>query len=234
MTNAGSFAKSAENIAPRAAGQGPECAEEWRPVYGLDGYEVSDLGRVRSLRGKAHSSPKILKPYVNGKGYHMLSLVECNGSHRNHFVHVLVLEAFVGPRPDNMQCRHFPDPTPTNNALVNLQWGTSLENHADRRIHGTYPRLLTDDDVTRIRGAARATRAIDDVMTARDLDVSVKAVRNARTGLTHAHLNAISPPVSLPLPNRARRKVRHCQHCGQAIRKHKKKPHSIDDQEIRT
>jgi hypothetical protein len=52
-------------------------------------------------------------------------------------VHRLVLEAFVGPCPIGMQCRHFPDPNPANCNLKNLQWGTPMENTEDKRVHGT-------------------------------------------------------------------------------------------------
>ena len=36
-----------------------------------------------------------------------------------------------------MECRHFPDRSRKNNRLNNLQWGTPLENAADKDIHGT-------------------------------------------------------------------------------------------------
>lgn len=45
-------------------------------------------------------------------------------------VHAVVLNAFVGPRPDGMVCRHLDDDK-TNNALSNLCWGTPRENQLD-------------------------------------------------------------------------------------------------------
>mgnify|MGYP002780477625 CR=1 FL=1 len=54
-----------------------------------------------------------------------------------HYVHTLVLEAFVGPCPPGMECRHFPDRDPTNNNLTNLSWGTRSRNQRDRNAHGT-------------------------------------------------------------------------------------------------
>lgn len=51
-------------------------------------------------------------------------------------VHVLVLEAFRGPRPGpDYEGRHL-DGDPGNSALVNLAWGTRQENWGDRRRHG--------------------------------------------------------------------------------------------------
>lgn len=47
-----------------------------------------------------------------------------------NFVHCLVLEAFVGPCPENQECRHLDD-NPLNNDLSNLCWGTKRENAHD-------------------------------------------------------------------------------------------------------
>lgn len=53
------------------------------------------------------------------------------------YVHQLVLEAFIGPCPDGMEARHFPDRNPTNNAASNLLWGTHRQNILDQREHRT-------------------------------------------------------------------------------------------------
>ena len=70
----------------------------------------------------------------------------------------LVLEAFVGSCPPEMEARHFPDRDPTNCRLSNLSWATHTENCADRIIHGTHtigeknPRAkLTENDIHEIR-----------------------------------------------------------------------------------
>jgi hypothetical protein len=113
---------------------------EFRDVIDFPGYKVNDvgrvltskvcgwLGRVGPWREKATTRhTKTGHLYVNlyrdGKAYH-------------RFVHQLVLEAFVGPRPPGMQCRHH-DGNPGNNALDNLAWGTPAQNVADAIRHGT-------------------------------------------------------------------------------------------------
>jgi hypothetical protein len=53
-------------------------------------------------------------------------------------LHVLVLEAFVGPAPPGMWCRHL-NGVPWDNRLDNLRWGTPKENSADARRRGTLP-----------------------------------------------------------------------------------------------
>ena len=88
-------------------------------------------------------------------GYHQVNLCDGVGI-RNSYIHELVLFAFVGPRPDSrMDCRHFPDPDPTNNRLENLSWGTRKENAHDRVVHGTVcngiknPNAKVNDEVVR-------------------------------------------------------------------------------------
>lgn len=109
--------------------------EAWRPVVGHAGYEVSDLGGIRSYRnrqGHPIETPRLLSPGMV-RGYQQIKL----GRSRQTKVHILVLEAFVGPRPDGMVCRHL-DGNGMNNRLPNLQWGTPEENYADRHLHGTH------------------------------------------------------------------------------------------------
>lgn len=109
--------------------------EEWRPVAGFGGYEVSTEGRVRSYRdrqGHPRDEPRILTPVIR-RGYCFVKLTRA----RDVSVHRLVLETFVGPKPENAEeCRHL-DGCPSNNRLSNLAWGSKVENYADRRLHGT-------------------------------------------------------------------------------------------------
>jgi hypothetical protein len=108
--------------------------ETWLAIPGHPGYEVSDLGRVRSYRnrqGHPTTKPRTLTPAVV-QGYQQIKL----GRSRQTKVHILALEAFVGPRPDGMVCRHL-DGNGLNNRISNLRWGTPEENYADRHLHGT-------------------------------------------------------------------------------------------------
>ncbi len=50
-------------------------------------------------------------------------------------VHVMVLEAFRGSRPEGKVARHL-NGDALDNRLVNLVWGTGAENVADRDRHG--------------------------------------------------------------------------------------------------
>jgi|SRR6267142_3080400 len=106
--------------------------EVWKPVLGFEGlYEVSNIGRVRSL---LFNKVRYLRPL--GKQHQIVGLWK-RKKHHSKSLHVLVLEAFVGKCPHGYVCRHFPDANPTNNRLINLAWGTRSENENDKIVHGT-------------------------------------------------------------------------------------------------
>src|SRR5688572_26642217 len=116
-----------------------QSTEEFRAVPGHPGYEVSNLGRVRSYwtRGvEKHigNQPRLLRPFKNKLGY--LAVTLAGG--RKKSIHRLVLETFVGPCPDGMEARHVNDNNPANNRLSNLCWGTRQENCDDKKRHGTH------------------------------------------------------------------------------------------------
>lgn len=107
----------------------------WVCVPGYEGlYEVSDEGNVRSLR-RATTSGRILK-LIRSRGYCFVTLSR-NGHERSQAVHVLVLAAFIGPRPDGMDIRHL-DGNGENNRLDNLAYGTRSENMQDALRHRTH------------------------------------------------------------------------------------------------
>lgn len=119
-------------------------AESWLPVVGWEGsYEVSDLGRVRSvdrmvpLRGclTRRAPGRIRKLSLNPSGYLQLCL-RVPGTQRARTVHRLVAEAFLGPCPDEQEVRHGPGGT-LDNRVANLCYGTSAENKADMVRDGT-------------------------------------------------------------------------------------------------
>lgn len=115
--------------------------EVWKKIPGYDGYEVSNLGQVRSWRSRngrgCASSPHLLKstPFV-GRPYLRVALTGNSGVVSHHRVHRLVLEAFIGSCPEGMEGCH-KDGNPANNALTNLRWGTKASNFEDQITHGT-------------------------------------------------------------------------------------------------
>lgn len=117
---------------------------EIRPCPGIPGYSVTADGRVLTHLRRHGSRVAIdpsyryeLRPSVANKGYLYVSVRLSTGRRPKRYVHALVLEAFVGPRPRGGVARHL-DGNPKNNTLGNLAWGTVLENAADRQGHGRY------------------------------------------------------------------------------------------------
>lgn len=143
--------------------------EEWRPVPGFEGlYEVSNLGRVRSLDRGIHKVSKhgtafvqrikgrVLQPGCTFGGYLQYHLYD--GDRKQSWTaHALVLTVFVGPRPHGAEGMHL-DHDKQNNAVSNLRWGTRQENERQKQEAGRVPRgeesptaVLTEADVAEIR-----------------------------------------------------------------------------------
>ena len=117
---------------------------EWRDVPGWEGYyQVSDTGIVRSVDRLVTTSDdrqvwydsQILKQYIQDSGHHRVTLHK-NGKSTLRMVSTLVLEAFVGERPDSRMESLHGDGNPSNNHFSNLRWGTSQENKHDTTRHG--------------------------------------------------------------------------------------------------
>jgi hypothetical protein len=145
--------------------------ENWRPVKKFPGYDVSDLGRVRSYwrhvvpfgqRGGGYAvisdvPQRYLKLSLDHKGYWFLRL-QRDGKGHNIRIGPLVLETFVGERPPGMECCHGPNGK-TDNSLPNVSWGTKSKNHNEDMLRdGTDARgekhggaKLTEKAVQRIR-----------------------------------------------------------------------------------
>lgn len=120
-------------------------AERWLPVPGYEGvYEVSSLGRVRSLPREVDDGRtrrrrlkgKILTLSTQTSGYLQVRL-QAAGQHSAPLVHRLVLEAFVGPAPSGAEACH-QNGNPHDNRVENLRWDTRRENVADAIRHGTH------------------------------------------------------------------------------------------------
>jgi hypothetical protein len=159
-------------------------AEEWRWIAGYDGiYSVSDLGRVRSHK----NGLRIMSATIAKRGYRTVALMR-NGERSTRYVHHLVAEAFVGPRPDGMDCAHL-DGTRTNNVPSNLRWVTRKENLSHRVTHGTMnygaangsAKLTADDALVIRRLASTGTRQR---VIARKYGVCQQAISNVVRGKT--------------------------------------------------
>jgi len=110
---------------------------ELQAIPDFPDYAITRDGRIwsRPRRGTIKTG-KWLKPYVRKTGYSAFQLQK-DGKDVCRLLHRLLLETYVGPCPDGMQCRHL-DGNPRNNNLDNLCWGTPRENTQDSIRHGTF------------------------------------------------------------------------------------------------
>lgn len=111
--------------------------EEWRDISGWEGfYQISNLGRLKSLKRLFVPKDRILKPCVDRKGYLFAGLFKNGKRLACPKIHRLVLETFVGLRPVGLEGRH-KDGDKTNNRLSNIEWSTHIINEHDKYKHGT-------------------------------------------------------------------------------------------------
>ena len=142
-----------------------EMAVTYKDISDNPGYRIGSDGSVWSRRNNRWGLTetwKRLKPgLVKSPMLHYKREFVYLGRGNGHYVHHLVLEAFVGPRPEGYECCH-KDGNPMNNNLPNLYWGTPAQNDADQSRHGRkkgekhHNAVLNDDTVRTIRERSRA------------------------------------------------------------------------------
>ena len=105
--------------------------ERWKPIFGYDGmYEVSSLGRVRSLKfGKV----RVLRASKNNSGYLIVSLCKY-GKRKDFLIHRLVAQAFIeNDNIFNTEINHINEDK-SDNKVSNLEY-------CDRRYNNTYDNI---------------------------------------------------------------------------------------------
>ena len=157
-------------------------AEEWRPVVGWEKlYEVSSLGRVRSLTRNYFDAigrwrvfkGKVIDGTQAHDGYRQVVLSRKDVDRQIYlvrFVHRLVLEAFRGPCPEHHVTCHG-NGVPWDNRLDNLRWGTQKENDDDKLRHGTYYRRWMCDKPRQSKA-----RTVEQIRAIRETDAPIPLV----------------------------------------------------------
>lgn len=103
--------------------------ENWKQVPILDYkdlYEISNRGRVYSVRNK-----RCLQPKLSKTGYYRVSL-SSHGIVKIVSIHRLVALAFI-PNPENKPTVNHINEIKTDNRVENLEWATI----AEQNVHGT-------------------------------------------------------------------------------------------------
>ena len=142
--------------------------EIWKPVKGFEGYyEVSDLGRVRSIDrvvvDTVRNCERLLKGKIliqrdNGNGYKGVQFCK---EHKlcNKYVHRLVAEAFI-PNKDNLPQVNHKDEDKSNNRVDNLEWCSQLYNNIygsrmerqvnTRKLKNEHPELFKTEEKVKV------------------------------------------------------------------------------------
>lgn len=175
--------------------------EEWKPITNFPGYEVSNMGRVRSqertvtdvFRGKKRMrviSGRELSPnYVGYKRRYLAVNLHNETGAAKRYIHRLVAKHFV-PKPKEKNTVHHKDFDPSNNRASNLQWVSQKENLRLSRLHNganpsgekAYRAKLTQVQVTEIRSRINGPETQREIADA--FGVSQSVISNINTGVT--------------------------------------------------
>lgn len=108
--------------------------EIWKEIKDYPNYQISNLGRVKTLKyysnihKKYYDRELVLKEKINSHGYKFIGL-GCGkrGNKKNFAIHRLVAEAFI-PNPNNLPEINHKDGNKRNNRAENLEWCTRSQN----------------------------------------------------------------------------------------------------------
>lgn len=106
-----------------------------KTISGFPAYYATKDGRIWSWKTK-----RFLKPTLSRWGYFYVDLRKNSKPNRRQ-VHRLILETFVGPCPEGMECCHS-NGIRADNKLENLRWDTHSNNCKDAISHGTLTSLF--------------------------------------------------------------------------------------------
>ena len=165
--------------------------ERWQAIEGFEKYEVSNQGRVKSLKS---GEAKILKPKTNKHtGYLMVGFWQ-DGKNHTCTVHALVAKAFLGSPPGkigirtgNFQVNHI-DSNRQNNLLENLEWLKKSDNTKHAAEKGQYSKTLAHEQVAEIKYLLAQNTSV--LALAEAYGVNSKAIYQIRDGKSYAWIKA--------------------------------------------
>ena len=180
--------------------------EIWKDIEWAQGYQVSNLGKVKSLERphKSHhgttyiQKERILKTRLDPNGYEKVGILKKDGKQKQVMVHRLVAEAFI-PNPDNLPQVNHKDENRSNNIVNNLEWCTAKynqnyghcrENHSKAMMGKKMPeevkeklRLINSKPVLQYDVYGNYIRIWDSVAQAsRELGIDNESIRQACLG----------------------------------------------------
>lgn len=120
--------------------------EIWKPVLDYEEcYEVSSLGRIRSLtrvirglKGYYTIYGRLIRTHINPKNKYVVVRLSKNGIKETFTVHVLVARHFK-ENPDNLPEVDHDNFDRTDNRASNLRWSTRVDNIRHSSMAGRMP-----------------------------------------------------------------------------------------------
>lgn len=171
--------------------------EQWYPIPGYEGYEISSRFRVRSWwkrpkQGDSRRGSPCLRSVILGKNGYLIFYTRINGRQRIVYVHHVVASIAHGPRPPGMQVLHRDDDE-FNNHPGNLYYGTPLQNAKDSARNGKHPRGETRSDAKLSESQAkdvlrRAMAGENQRVIAREYGIGQQLVSRIKVGLAWTHI----------------------------------------------
>lgn len=180
--------------------------EIWKSLKGVveygDYYEVSNLGRVRSVDRKVNSrngkrlvKGQILNQWIDKDGYCRVTL-NLNQRKKHYGVHQLVALSFI-QNSENKPQVNYKDGVKNNNHLDNLEWATNSENQQHAINIGLREGVkgennsnskLTDSKVIELFNKYK-TNKYSMQQLSDEYGVSISVISNIVNGKTWKHLN---------------------------------------------
>lgn len=142
--------------------------EEWKNIKDYPNYQVSNLGRIRSVdrivksayNSKRKMSEKILKPNIKSR-YPSITLYDNDGKAENKTIHRIVATTFI-PNPNNYPVVNHKDGNRLNNCVDNLEWCTQSHNVKESyRLGLERPNLTSLGKYGKLNKKAKKIKQID-------------------------------------------------------------------------
>lgn len=162
--------------------------EEFKDIVipGYEGlYQVSNLGRVRSIKRKI-----FVKPNVDPAGYWKVCLTNHNHKWRQYAIHRLVASAFI-PNPTGFPAVNHKDECKSNNCVDNLEWCTQAYNNRysklGKPLSEEHKRKVSESSKGRIKSPEERRKLSESLKGHIVSEESRRKIRESKKG-THSSL----------------------------------------------
>lgn len=160
-------------------------------------YTADADGNIRSYCGRKVAPGTVLKTTLGFGKYLSVNICDENGKRLGRYVHDLVAEAFLGPRPEGLVVDHI-DGNRMNNKPSNLRYCTMKQNHDNPNNAGpnSYQRMaarkvvaIKDGVETVYANASTASRVLhlDLSSVIKNITGKIIFVRKASSGNIYKH-----------------------------------------------